>query len=159
MLTTSYWPADTSVPVLEDTVGDILREAAAEVPNQIALVAGVPEASARRRFTYAQMLEEAEQLARALLGRFQPGERVAVWAPNIPEWIALEFGAALAGMTLVTVNPAYRSQELGYVLGQSRAAGLVLVPEYRGNSLLGVLEAVRPRLPELREVVLFSDWT
>jgi len=82
-----------------------------------------------------------------------------VWAPNSPEWIILEFGAALAGVTLVTVNPAYCSQELGYVLGQSRAVGLVLVPEYRGNSLLGFLEAVRPRLPQLREVVLFSDWT
>ena len=71
-----------------------------------------------------------------MLGRFDPGERVAVWAPNIPEWIGLEFGA-LAGVTLVTVNPAYRSQELGYVLGQSRASGLFPVPAYRGNSLLG----------------------
>ena len=85
-------------------------------------------------------------------------ERVAVWAPNIPEWIVLEFAAALARLTLVTVNPAFRSEELGYVLRQSRAPGLVLVPEYRGNSLVGFLDTVRPQLPDLREVVLFSDW-
>ena len=85
MLTTSYWPADASVPVLEQTVGDVLREAAAEAPNQIALVAGAPEPSARRRWTYAQMLEESERVARALLGRFQPGERSAVWTPNLTE--------------------------------------------------------------------------
>ncbi len=85
MLTTSYWPADVSVPVLEQTVGDVLREAAAEAPNQIALVARAPEPSARRRWTYAQMLEESERVARALLGRFQPGERIAVWAPNLTE--------------------------------------------------------------------------
>jgi acyl-CoA synthetase (AMP-forming)/AMP-acid ligase II len=44
-------------------------------------------------------------LARALLGRFEPGDRVAVWAPNIPEWEVVEFGAAMAGLILVTVNP------------------------------------------------------
>lgn len=43
-------------------------------------------------------------------------------APNCPEWVLLEFGAALAGLTLVTVNPALRPREVGYVLGQSRAA-------------------------------------
>lgn len=64
--------------------------------------------SDRRRWTFSHMLHESEQVARALLARFQPGERVAVWAPNTAEWILLEFGAALAGIVLVTVNPAFR---------------------------------------------------
>src|SRR5437763_13621794 len=135
--TQSYWPADRREPILETTVGGVLREAAARAPDAPALVAGTPEPATRRRWTYSQLLGEAERVARALLGHFAPGERVAVWAPNSPEWIVLEFGAALAGVTLVTVNPAYRSQELGYVLGQSRAAGLRLMLECRGNSLLG----------------------
>jgi fatty-acyl-CoA synthase len=83
---------------------------------------------------------------------------VAVWANNIPEWVLLEFGAALAGLTLVTVNPAYRSAELAYVLKQSRANGIFLVPQYRGNPMAATLEALRPELPELREAILFSDW-
>src|SRR5690348_15775301 len=118
-LTQSYWPADTRQPTLETTVGGILRDAAARAPDAPALVEGTPgSANDRRRWAYAELLDQSERAARALLGRFQPGERVAVWAPNIPEWVILEFGAALAGLTLVTVNPAYRSQELGYVLGQ-----------------------------------------
>jgi fatty-acyl-CoA synthase len=158
-LTQSYWPADTRESILETTVGSILRNAAEQAPDTAALVEGTPcPASERRRWSYAELLQEAERAARALLGRFEPGERIAVWAPNVPEWVFLEFGAALAGLTLVTVNPAYRSHELGYVLGQSRASGLFLVPEYRGNSLLSFLDAVRPQLPELRETVLFSDW-
>jgi fatty-acyl-CoA synthase len=56
---------------------------------------------------------------------------MAVWAANCPEWVLLEFGAALAGLTLVTVNPAYRQEELSYVLRQSRAAGLVVQERYR----------------------------
>src|SRR5207249_12013291 len=87
-----------------------------------------------------------------------PGERVAVWANSIPEWVFLEFGAALAGVTLVTVNPAYRSGELAYVLKQSRASGIFLVPEYRGNPMAATLDEVWPTLPELREVVRFTDW-
>src|ERR1700686_2154441 len=126
MLTTSYWPADTSVPVLELTVGETLREAAAQMPDQV---------------------------ARALLARFRPGERVAVWAPNLPEWVFLEFGAAMAGVTLVTVNPAFCPRELEYVLKQSGASGVFLLPEYRGNQMAASLAQVRLQLPGLREVI------
>src|SRR5919204_75593 len=77
---------------------------------------------------------------------------------SLPEWVLLEFGAALAGVTLVTVNPAYRASELTFVLKQSRTSGIFLVPEYRGHAMAATLEQVRAGLPELREVVLFSDW-
>jgi fatty-acyl-CoA synthase len=157
-LSQSYWPADTSEPILETTVGGILRDAAARAADLPALVEGVPDPAARRRWTYGELLEQSQGVARALLGRFAPGERVAVWANNIPEWVLLEFGAALAGMTLVTVNPAYRSGELAYVLKQSRANGIFLVPEYRGNPMAASLEALRPELAELREAILFSEW-
>src|SRR5581483_5042192 len=121
-LQTSYFPADTSEPVLDTTVGGILRDAAAEVPDAPALIEGCPDPSARRRWSYAELLTDAERAAHALRSRFEPGEQVAIWAPNIPEWVILEFGAALAGMTLVTVNPAYKPAEVRYVLTQSRSS-------------------------------------
>ena len=154
---TSYWPADTSQPVLETTVGGVLREAAAAGPDMLAMVGGVPDPAQRRRWTYAQLLAEAEQAARALTTRFAPGERIAVWAPNLPEWIVLEFAAALAGLVLVTVNPAYRPTELAYVLNQSDASGIFLVPEFR-SPMGAFLDEIRPGLPGLREVVYFTDW-
>ena len=97
-------------------------------------------------------------MARALLDRFEPGERVAVWAPNIPEWVVLEMAAGLAGLVLVTVNPAYRPAELQYVLRQSRASGIFYVPEFRGNPMAASLEQVRPDLEDLRDAVSFDDW-
>src|SRR5580693_4999035 len=66
------------------TVGELLREAAADACEATALVEGVARPADRRRWTYAELLEQAERTARALLGRFEPGERVAVWANNIP---------------------------------------------------------------------------
>jgi fatty-acyl-CoA synthase len=157
-LVESYWPADTSEPIRETTVGGILCDAAARAADLPALVEGVPDPTARRRWTYGELLDQAEGVARALLGRFAPGERVAVWANNIPEWVLLEFGAGLAGVTLVTVNPAYRLGELAYVLKQSRANGIFLVSEYRGNPMAAMLEALRTELAELREAILFSEW-
>ena len=83
---------------------------------------------------------------------------MAVWAPNIAEWVILEYGAALAGLVLVTVNPAYQAEELRYVLRQSRSAGLFYVPSFRGNPMQDHLHQVRESLPDLREVVSFADW-
>jgi acyl-CoA synthetase (AMP-forming)/AMP-acid ligase II len=155
---TSYWPADGSQPVLDLTVGDALRDAAAEAPHAIALVEGAVDPAARRRWSYAELLEASERAARALLGRFAPGDRVAVWANNMPQWVILELAAGLAGITIVTINPALRAPELAYVLGQSRADGIFLVPAYRGSPMAEMVQQVRSDLPALREVVSFADW-
>ncbi|MEU8633026.1 AMP-binding protein [Amycolatopsis sp. NPDC048633] len=154
----AHAPAVDPESVRELTVGALLRDAAERAPAAPALVEGVPDPGARRRWTYSDLLAEAEEVARALLGRFRPGDRIAVWAHNIPEWVLLEMAAALAGTTLVTVSPALREAELRHVLGQSRAAGIFLVRDYRGNLMAELLDRVRPDLPHLRETVLFEDW-
>jgi fatty-acyl-CoA synthase len=59
----------------------------------------------------------------------------------------MEFGAALAGLILVTVNPGFRGHEVEYVLNQSRAAGIAVLPEFRGNPMLATIEEVRPHCP------------
>src|SRR5258708_37035555 len=84
-LTESYWPANRSELVLDVTLGQLLREVAAEVPDCVALVEGGPDASSRRRWTYPHLLAEPEPIASALLGMFQPAERIALLAPNSPE--------------------------------------------------------------------------
>jgi fatty-acyl-CoA synthase len=157
-LTTSYWPADTSGEVLETTIGGILRDAAARAPAKTALIDGDPDRFERRRWTYAELLADAERAARALRLRFAPGDRVAVWSANSPEWIILEFAAALAGLTLVTVNPAYLDDELAHVLSHSAADGLFLADTYQRNDLPVILGGVRGRLPRLREVISFGEW-
>jgi fatty-acyl-CoA synthase len=157
-LSTSYWPADTSSPVLETTIGGVLRAAAGRAAGQPALISGDPDPARRRQWRYGELLAGAERGARALLARFEPGDRVAVWASNCPEWVLLEFAAGLAGVTLVTVNPAYRADELAHVLGHSGARGIFLAEDYRGSSLPEILATVRGRLPRLREVIPLGEW-
>jgi fatty-acyl-CoA synthase len=156
-LVESYFPAQEDEPVLETTVGGVLRTQAALTPDAEALVEADIAGALRRRWTYGQLLADSERLARALLSRYQPGDRVAVWAPNIPEWVILEYAAALAGLTLVTANPAYRPRELQYVLEQSGAVGLFIVTEHRGNPMAEIADQVAAQAPALREVVDLED--
>jgi fatty-acyl-CoA synthase len=149
--------ASEVAPLERWTVGSLLAEAGNDAGDQVALVAVEPS-GAKQRWTYGELNAEAERTARALLARFEPGERIAVWAPNVPEWLLLQFGAALARLTLVTVNPAYRVGELAYVLRQSRASGVFFTPEYRGTPMAAFVAETRPQLPELRECISLREW-
>ncbi len=162
----SYWAADTGAGISELTAGGLLRGVASEVPDRLALVEVAPPgsplvlgaASTERTWTYAQLLAEAELTAQWLLGRFEPGEHIAVWAPNLPEWVFLQYGAALAGLVLVTANPALRASELEYLLRQSKAAGVAFVDSFRGVDMGAVVEEMRTRLPLVRHLVRFTAW-
>jgi fatty-acyl-CoA synthase len=125
-LTTSHWVPDGSGPALrlDLTVGQLLRDVAAAVPDRPALVEGTADPASRRRWTYGQLCADAERSARVLLRRFQPGERIAIWAPNSAEWLVVEYAAALADLTLVTVNPSLQPAELAHILTQSQADDL-----------------------------------
>jgi fatty-acyl-CoA synthase len=144
--------------VRELTLGGLLREAAASHPDRVALVAGTADPGARRSWTYDELLDEAITAARGLRARFEPGDRLAVWAPNYPEWIILEFASAMAGVILVTVNPAFRASEVAYVLQQSRAVGVVTATEFRGTPMLAIVEEIQASCPELRDVIRFDRW-
>ena len=158
MLTTSHAAGANEPAVRDITLGELLHWAAETTPDRIALIAGIPEKENRRQWTYAELYAEALRTARALRARFEPGERVAIWAYNIPEWIMMEFGAAMAGVILVTVNPGLRSGEVEYIFKQSRAAGVLVVREFRGNPMLVTAQALKARCPELREIVCFDQW-
>jgi fatty-acyl-CoA synthase len=157
-LAESRHPAHEPEVLLDITIGELLRHTAAEVPDRLVLVEGAPDQDSRRTWTYAQLLESAEQIARALLARFEPGDRLAVWAPNCPEWMLLQQGASLAGLIVVTVNPAYKASELGYVLRQSGAAGIFFTDSYRGYDMAAAVEEARKHAPDLREAFSFSDF-
>ncbi|MBB6123628.1 AMP-binding protein [Sphingobium subterraneum] len=158
-LVSSYFPAEQSTALIDGTVGDALLRAAASYGDDIALSDRQPTDVSRRTWTFHELATDAHHSARALLAHFQPGDHVAIWASNCPEWILVELGAALAGLVLVTVNPAYLEHELAHVMKQSRARGIIIQDEYRGRKLVDVLDRVRNQLPECRTVVRLSSWT
>jgi len=111
------------LPLLEITISQLLAENARRFPDRDALI--VRHQSVR--LTWAQLDREATRTARGLAGLdLRPGDRIGVWAANCVEWVLLLYGAARAGLVLVSVNPAYRSHELRHVLKQSHIRALFL---------------------------------
>ncbi len=156
-LTTSHFPAQNDADIRDNTVGGLLREVAAKQPDAVAMVDVADSGDCGQSWTYGELLAQAESLADALATRFEAGERVVVWAPNIPQWIFMEYACALAGLVLVTANPAFQEKELRYVLEQSGAVALFLVESFRGNPMLEIGKAAVAGNASIREVIDLND--
>src|SRR4051812_17023574 len=98
------------------TMGQVLRQTAAEFPDHHALAFPAIDLHT----TYRDFDAEVDRAARGLVALgIKTGEHVAIWATNVPEWVVLQFATARIGAVLVNINPAYRAFELKYVLEQS----------------------------------------
>jgi fatty-acyl-CoA synthase len=99
------------------------------------------------RYTYAEFREIVEDCARALMALgVEKGDHVAVWGQNVPEWVTLQFATGKVGAVLVTINPAYKSHELEYVLEQSDAAALFMTEGVGHADFLRILQDAIPEL-------------
>ncbi len=154
VLTESYLPADTSVDLVDLTVPALLAARAAEHPDRTALVGTRHGDGAEVRLTYAALLDEAQRVATALRRVARPGDPVALWAPNVVEWVVVQHGAALAGVVLVALNPVLRRPELEYALDHSRAVVLLHADRSREHDLAAVATAVAADRPHLRLISL-----
>lgn len=121
-LSEAWVPAQADMQIDHVAIGELLRAIATDRPNADALVEVTQAGEVGQRWTYGKLLEDSERLAIALVSRFKPGEHVVVWAPNSPDWVLMEYVCALAGLVLVTANPAFQSKELRYVLEHSGAS-------------------------------------
>jgi HIP---CoA ligase len=108
-------------------------------------------------FSWAELERVARRAAAAYIAAgVAPGDRVAIWAPNVWEWIPAALGIHLAGGVLVPLNTRYKGVEAAYILGRSRARVLVTMGEFLGTDYTGMLRGavdVDTELPDLRAVV------
>ena len=152
--TSSYAHGASDLPLLGETIGANLVRTATRLPDHEALV----DWPSGRRWTYAELEAWAEQVAAGLLALgVKKGDRVGIWSPNCPEWVAVQFGTALIGAILVNVNPAYRVTEVEFVLRQSGVCCLVSATQHKASNYRGMVEEVRPKLPGLTNVIYIGD--
>ena len=156
-LTESFFPAQIDVQLRDITVGELLRETADCYAEETALVEVAMDGTVGRDWNYRELLETSERLAVLLASRFEPGERVVVWAPNLPQWLFMEYACALAGLVLVTANPSFQEKELRYVLEQSGAVALFLVHGFRGNPMSDIAQKAVLGNKRIRAVVNLDE--
>jgi len=137
------------VPYRDVTVGALLTRLAEDLPAHEALV----YSHAGLRWTFAALNTEARAVARGLIAHgVKPGDRVAVWASSVPEWIVLQFALAKIGAILVTVNTALRAAEVEYLLRQSESSTLVMIQGLRGVDYVEEIRSIRAGLTSLARV-------
>ncbi len=147
-----------STPLIDQTISHNLAATIAAHAEREALVVrhqGI-------RWTYRELGERVDELARALVARgFVKGDRIGIWAPNCAEWVLVQFATARIGVILVNINPAYRTHEVGYALQQSGCRGLFAATTFKTSDYVAMVGEVRADLPELEQVVFLGtdDWT
>ena len=136
--------SDLAVPWVEGlTIGQVLRETASRHGPRDAVV--FPDAAVR--LTWLQFDQAVDQIARGLLALgFQKGDHFGIWSTNWPEWVILQFATARIGVVLVTINPAYRSEELEYAIAQSEIRGLMLIEKFKTSYFFQMLNQVCPEI-------------
>ncbi|MFD4720100.1 FadD3 family acyl-CoA ligase [Streptomyces sp. NPDC058423] len=134
------------------SVPRLVRSAAERHGDREAVVEG------RTRVTYAELGERVDRAAAACIAAgVEPGDRVAVWAPNTLEWIVSALGAVSAGAVLVPLNTRFKGTEAAYVLARSRAKLLFVTGTFLGTSYVASLRRAAVELPDLEQVVVLAD--
>ena len=143
MSTKSAQPDSEDFVLRQWTLGQILDDTIARFPDSDALV--YPDRN--YRLSWREFGELVDRLAKGLMALgIHKGEKVAVWATNVPWWVALQFATARIGAILLTVNTNYREHELSYLLGQSECENIFLIDSLRDHSFINTLYAIAPEL-------------
>lgn len=156
-------------PRFNQTLGDFLDEISAKYPDNDGLI--YPQRNLR--YSYQQFNEVCRQAAKGFLKMgIRPGDHIAIWATNYPEWVITMFAAAKMGAVLVTVNTNYKIFEAEYLLKQSDTMTLVMINGLKDTNYVEIINELCPelknskpgemkceRLPYLKNVIYLDDDT
>jgi len=97
--------------------------------------------------TYAEFRDDVDAFARSLIALgVKPGDHVAIWATNVPQWFITFWAVTKIGAVLVTVNTAYKIYEAEYLLRQSDTHTLVMIDGYKDSDYVGIMRQLCPEL-------------
>ena len=132
----SHVRGPTDVPLLEETIPQVLARTRAERPEATAAIF----CDRGLTWTWAEFAAEVDRLARGLtaLG-LTTGDRLGIWSPNSPEWLLMQFATARIGVILVTINPAYKSAEMAFVVRKTGCKAIVLAPGFKSSDYVAMV--------------------
>ncbi len=139
----SYTNGTSDTPLLGLTIGDMFDQTANTYPDQPALIARQQNI----RLTYRELQEQVNRCARAMLHLgITKGQRVGIWSPNRAEWCITQFATAKIGAVLVNINPAYRLNEVEYVLNQAGCSTLIIASSFKSSNYTEMVTTLAPEL-------------
>jgi fatty-acyl-CoA synthase len=128
----------------EDTIGEFFEKQVNKYPDNEFMV--YPDRDLR--FTYREFNDRVDMMAKGLLSiGIEKGDHVGIWANNVPDWLTFMFATAKIGAVLVTINTAYKSHELDYVMKQSDMKVLAIIDGFRD---VDYVKTVYELVPDLK---------
>lgn len=129
--------------LIDNTLGQLLEKWAVETPNNEFMV--YPDRDLR--FTYAQFNERVDNLAKALLSiGVKPGDKIGIWANNVPDWTTFMFAVAKMGGILVTINTNYKLSELEFLIKNADLQTICIIDGYRDSDYVNMMFELVPEL-------------
>ena len=139
----SYVHGAVDTPLIGETIGVAFDRTVARHGDRPGLTVRQQDI----RWTYRELGERVNAFAAGLLALgLQPGDRVAIWAPNCAEWVIAQFATAKAGIILVNINPAYRLSELDYALNKVGCRALITATAFKTSDYIGMVNTLAPEL-------------
>jgi acyl-CoA synthetase (AMP-forming)/AMP-acid ligase II len=133
----------------DDTIPAVVARAAAEFGELEAITDGDV------RWNFSELQQHVDRAAKGYLATgLEPGDRVAIWAPNVVEWVLAALGAVTAGGIVVPLTTRYKGAEAAWVINRSRARFVMLVNDFLGNDFVGALRDVDGGTPSVETVVV-----
>jgi len=125
------------------TIGQAFDATAAAFPDQDAVV----YADRNYRLTWAEFKRDVDRCAMGLMALgVAKGEKVAIWATNVPHWVTLQFATAQIGAVLLTINTNCKSTEIDYLLRQSETENIFIIDGVRDTDYVATLNELVPEL-------------
>ena len=136
-------------PVEAATIPALVTAAEERFGSDLAVVDG------DQRLSYTELADEARRFGAALVhAGIEPGDRVAIWAPNSARWIVALLGIFEAGACLVPINTRFKGVEAADILARSGARALVTVTDFLGTDHVAMLDGAGVDLPRLATTVV-----
>lgn len=149
----SYAYGTSQQPLLGMTIGDKFDEACVQYAAQDALIS----VHQNIRLTYQQLQQRVNAFACSLLNLgLTKGDRLGIWSPNCAEWTIAQFAAFKAGIILVNLNPAYKANEIEYVLNKVSCKGLIIAAQFKTSNYQDIIEKIAPELTQAEDKILQS---
>jgi len=145
---------DETLPLQSLTIGQIFDRTVEKYPDNPAVV----YVDRDFRLTYRQFATYVDETAKGLMALgIKKGEKVGIWATNVPYWVILQFATAKIGAVLLTVNTNYKTAELEYLLSQSDCENLFLIDGYQDTDYISTIYELVPELKTCQRGHLKSE--
>jgi fatty-acyl-CoA synthase len=139
--------------IVRKTIGRMLTEIANKVPNREALV----HTDVNIRYNYSLLLWEVDRAAKGLIQMgIEAGDRVALWAPNIPEWIVAQLALSKIGAIFVPVDPGAGLKDLRFLLEQSESKAIIMARGLEGGEYIDLMLEARDHVRSLEHIILIA---